>query len=114
LKNYEALVIFPSRIRDEELTSAIAHIEEDIVKANGTIVGHKVMGKRTFSRPLKKEDSGIYTWIGFQLDPLAIDGLKKRTALNDQVFRMQVLVAEESRMTKYAPKADAAPAEAKA
>ena len=54
-----------------------------------------MLGRRQFSRPMKKEDSGQYARVDFDLDPGSVKALLARFKLNESIFRLQIVAADE-------------------
>ena len=118
MKAYDGMIIFPSSLKDDVLEGALERVRGEIEKLEGSVDDTTVLGERTFARPMKKRHSGRYVRMFFRLDPARIDGLLARLKLNEQVFRIQILVADEKKVAavkaaKAAKAAPAAPAENK-
>ena len=60
------------------------------------------LGKRLFSRPMSKKDSGVYVKVRMELDPAKVDELVNRYHLVEEVFRVQILAVDERREAKIA------------
>ena len=95
LKKYDATLIFPNSLRDENLTKAIDRVKEEISKLGGEIPETKVVGRRQFARPMKKRESGQYVRMQLGLDPTSIAALLARFKLNNDIFRAQIVCASE-------------------
>jgi len=95
LKTYEAMIIFPSTLKEEVLQKSIEQIQGEITKLKGTIKETRILGKRQFARQLKKKDSGEYVRIDFQLAPESVSPLLTRFKLNETMFRIQLVAADE-------------------
>ena len=115
MKAYDGMIIFPSSLKDDVLEGALERVRGEIEKLEGSVDDTTVLGERTFARPMKKRHSGRYVRMFFRLDPARIDGLLARLKLNEQVFRIQILVADEKKVAavKAAKAAKAAAAENK-
>jgi ribosomal protein S6 len=98
LKTYEALFIFSSQHKEAELDKVVDKAKDEIVRLGGDITGTRVLGKKTFARPMKKRDTGNYIRVGFFLDASKIDALLARYKLNEDVFRVQITVADPTKM----------------
>lgn len=92
---YEGLFIFPETMSEEELDQAIAGVKLELDKLDGTLKSTTRMGKKTFSRPLKKQKAGQYVVMGFELDGSRIDAFKLRLKLATSAFRSQFVKADE-------------------
>ena len=77
------------------MTGILDKIKGEIEKLGGEVLSVDIKGRRTFARPMSKRDSGIYVLQMFNLDTTNVDKLLARCKLNDDVFRVQIIVAPE-------------------
>lgn len=96
MSKYEAMIIFPESMKDEELDAAFEAVAVEIEKLGGTVENKTRMGRRLFARPLKKHAAGQYAVLGFLLDGAKIAPLRARLKLNEEVFRVQIVRAVEA------------------
>lgn len=96
MKQYEGMYIFPAALNEESLEEAIASACKEINKLGGAIVNTTPMGKRNFSRPMGKKDNGQYVLIRFDLDGENISPLLARYSLQGEVFRVQIISADNT------------------
>ena len=68
-----------------------------MARLGGTILSTESLGKRTFSRPMKKRESGVYVKVRFEMDPSKVAELVNRYKLVEEVFRVQILAVDERR-----------------
>lgn len=94
MNTYQGLFIFPVSLDEQSLEKAVDRVCEDIVKLGGQVDGRRVIGRRSFARPMKKQDSGYYARITFSADPAAASAFLARCKLNDTLFRVQIVKAE--------------------
>lgn len=97
MKKYDGLYIFVDSAKDEALDKQIEKVCGEITRLSGTVLDTQVLGKRSFARPMKKRENGIYVKIRFAMDPAQIKTLIARYRLAEEVFRVQVLVVDERR-----------------
>ncbi|MDD2600021.1 MAG: 30S ribosomal protein S6 [Kiritimatiellae bacterium] len=95
MKKYDGLYIFAGSARDEVLDKAIESATAEITNLSGKILSTEVLGKKTFARPMKKRDNGVFVKIRFELAPTSIAALTRRYKLVDEVFRVQILAVDE-------------------
>ena len=89
MKRYEGLFILETAGKEESLKDAIDKISAEITSAGGKVETVQKMDKRNFSRVAnKKHTAGNYVNIIFETNPSALDQLKHRFALNEEVFRV--------------------------
>jgi ribosomal protein S6 len=100
MKKYEALYIFVGIAKDDALNAYLEKALDEVARVGGTVLSTDVIGKRTFSRPMKKRESGVYVKVRLELDPARIEELVKRYRLVEDVFRVQILAVDERREAK--------------
>lgn len=89
MKRYEGLFILETAGKEEGLKDTIDKISAEITSAGGKVETVQKMDKRNFSRVAnKKHTAGNYVNIIFESNPSALDQLKHRFAMNDEVFRV--------------------------
>jgi len=89
VKRYEGLFILENAGKEEGLKDSIDKISAEITSAGGKVETVQKMDKRNFSRVAdKKHGSGYYVNVIFESAPSALDQLKHRFALNEEVFRV--------------------------
>jgi ribosomal protein S6 len=89
VKRYEGLFIFDTAGKEEGLKDAIDKISTEITNAGGKVETVQKMDKRNFSRVAnKKHSAGFYVNVIFETQPSALDQLKHRFAMNNEVFRV--------------------------
>ena len=114
MKKYDALYIFVGIAKDDALEVNLDKALAEVERFGGNILEKVSLGRRSFSRPMKKRDSGIYVKVRLELDPANVDALIKRYKLIEEVFRVQILAVDERREAKIAQeRADRAERQAK-
>ena len=73
-----------------------------MTRLGGNILEKVSLGKRAFSRPMKKRENGVYGTVRMELDPLKVDELVNRYHLVEEVFRVQILAVDDRREAKIA------------
>ena len=116
MKKYDALYIFVGIAKDDVLEANLEKALAEVTRLGGNVLEKVQLGKRVFSRPMKKRESGVYVKVRLELDPAKVDELVKRYKLVEEVFRVQFLAVDERREALLAAQRDAAAkrAEAKA
>lgn len=97
MKAYEALFIFSPSLQDEALEKILERIRGEITKLKGVIHATQPTGERTFARPLKRKQSGLFVNMDFSVDPQAITPLLARFKLNEDIFRVRILRVDKPR-----------------
>ncbi len=89
MKRYEGLFILNTAGKEDGVKDIVDKISTEIASAGGTVGTVQKMDKRPFARVAnKKHSSGFYVNVIFESQPEAIDQLRHRFALNDDIFRV--------------------------
>jgi len=89
VKRYEGLFILETAGKEEGIKDAIDKISSEITAVGGKVETVQKMEKKNFARVAnKKHNSGFYVNIIFESQPSALDQLKHRLAMNEDVFRV--------------------------
>ena len=102
MKKYDALYIFVGIAKDDVLEAHLEKALAEVTRLGGNVLEKVQLGKRVFSRPMKKRDSGVYVKVRLELDPAKVDELVKRYKLVEEVFRVQILAVDDRREAKIA------------
>ncbi len=97
MNKYEGLYIFAGSAKDDVLDKQIDKARGEITRLSGNVLSTDVLGKKSFARPMRKRDSGVYVKIRFELDPAQVSTLVSRYHLVEEIFRVQILVVDERR-----------------
>ncbi len=96
MKRYEGLFILETAGKEEGIKDVIDKISSEITTAGGKIETVQKMDKKNFTRVAdKKHTAGFYVNIIFESDAKAVQQLRTRFALNDDVFRVMFTAAPE-------------------
>ncbi len=99
MKRYEGLFIVDTAGKEETVKDTIDKISAEIASLGGKVETVQKMDKKAFARVANKRHSaGFYVNIIFELPPAAIDPLKHRFAMNDDVFRVMFSSAPEPKI----------------
>src|SRR3954470_18853955 len=89
MKRYEGLFILETSGKEEGIKDTIDKISSEITSAGGKVETVQKMDKRSFTRVAdKKHNAGFYVNIIFESEPAAVNQLKSRFSLNEEVFRV--------------------------
>ncbi|MEK7850045.1 MAG: 30S ribosomal protein S6 [Candidatus Omnitrophota bacterium] len=104
MKKYEAMFIIKPDLKDEEKSSVMKSIKEQISKHQGNVTQDQLWAER---RKLAYDifpigggtrfKEGMYYLVNFDSDPLAITTLKTNYSLNEHILRFLILKAEEKK-----------------
>ena len=102
MKKYDALYIFVGIAKDDVLEANLEKALTEVTRLGGNVLEKVQLGKRMFSRPMKKRESGVYVKVRLELDPSKVDELVKRYKLVEEVFRVQILAVDDRREARIA------------
>ena len=102
MKKYDALYIFVGIAKEDVLEANLEKALAEVTRVGGNVLEKVSLGRRAFSRPLGKRDSGVYVKVRMELDPSKVDELVNRYHLVEEVFRVQILAVDERREAKIA------------
>jgi ribosomal protein S6 len=89
VKRYEGLFILDTAGKEETIKDTIDKLAAEITAQGGKVETVQKMDKKSFMRVAdKKHNAGFYVNIIFEIAPSAVDQLKRRFAMNDEVFRV--------------------------
>lgn len=89
MKRYEGLFILDTAGKEETIKDSIDKLSAEIGAQGGKVETVQKMDKKSFMRVAdKKHNAGFYVNIIFEGQPTLIDQLKRRFAMNDEVFRV--------------------------
>ena len=99
MKTYDALYIFVGVAKDDALEANLEKALAEVTRLGGNIIAKDSLGRRTFARPMKKHENGVYVKVRLELDADKVDELVKRYKLVEEVFRVQILAVDARRET---------------
>jgi ribosomal protein S6 len=102
MKKYDALYIFVGIAKDDVLEANLDKALAEVTRLGGNILEKVQLGKRMFSRPMKKRENGVYVKVRLELDPAKVEELVNRYKLVEEVFRVQILAVDDRREAKIA------------
>ena len=108
MKKYDALYIFVNAAREDAIEPLLEKVSGDITRLGGNVLGSELLGRKTFARVMKKKEGGVYVRVRFELDPAKVAELRARYALNDEIFRVQILAVDDRREAVLAAQREAA------
>jgi len=89
VKRYEGLFILDTAAKEEGIKDTIDRISGEITNLGGKLETVQKMDKKSFSRVANKRHSaGFYVNIIFEGQPSMLPQLKRRFAMNEDVFRV--------------------------
>ena len=102
MRKYDALYIFVGAVRDDAVEANLEKALAEVARLGGEVLEKVSLGKRSFSRPIRKRESGVYVKVRFSMDPAKVEELVKRYRLVEEVFRVQILAVDDRREVRLA------------
>ena len=94
MKRYEGLFILETAGKEEGIKDAVDKITAEITSLGGKVETVQKMDKKSFSRVANKRHSaGFYVNIIFEGQPSLPDQIRRRFAMDEDVFRVLVTKA---------------------
>lgn len=94
MKRYEGLFILHTAGREEKLKETIDKISAEITATGGKVETVQKMEKKAFARVAdRKNNSGFYVNVVFEIEPGAVSQLRHRFVTNEDVFRVVFTLA---------------------
>ena len=97
MRTYEGVIIFHQAADDDALTKRIDVVRGEVEKLEGKVDSFTRMGKNMFERPLKKQQSGIFVLMVFEMDPEKIPMLRERCKFNESILRVHIVTARRGK-----------------
>jgi len=89
VKRYEGLFILDTAGKEEGIKDTIDKISAEITTLGGKVETVQKMDKKSFARVSnKKYAAGFYVNVIFEGQPTLLEQLRRRFAMNDDVFRV--------------------------
>jgi ribosomal protein S6 len=95
LKAYEMMFILSSAHKDDAVAKIEEKIKNELARVNASIKTVDNLGVRTFGRPIKGMESGLYIRMDVEMDPANVAALSGRLKLNEDIARFQIVVAPD-------------------
>ena len=105
METYEAMYIFPDRLKDDEVDGVLKNARGEIERLEGQVVSGTRLGRRPFARPIKKTNYGHYAVVIFTINKKHIPTLQARARLNEEVLRVQIVRKQTPPVVAASPEA---------
>ncbi|MGA0333198.1 MAG: 30S ribosomal protein S6 [Kiritimatiellia bacterium] len=89
MNRYEAMVILPESLTEDEIEQGLDRLTATVKKLGGQASKASRMGRKTFARPMHKQTVGEYALLRFELDGEKIAELQSILKLDESIFRVQ-------------------------
>jgi len=100
MKTYELTYIVSSEITAEEVEAETKNIEFFIQDKKGIILKSEKPSPRTLAYPIKKQSSGFFSVLEFQLEPEHLGELKEKLQKDDKIIRHMLIIKDPVKIQK--------------
>ncbi|MEW5692198.1 MAG: 30S ribosomal protein S6 [Candidatus Hydrogenedentota bacterium] len=100
LNSYEAVLVFPIDITDEEKNNIVEIIRKNITPAGGNITSENTLYKRTLTYKVKKKQEGIYYLIEFASAGDAISQIDSQLRIQEKLLTFIIVRKEKHKLRK--------------
>ncbi|MEK7540857.1 MAG: 30S ribosomal protein S6 [Patescibacteria group bacterium] len=100
MKPYELTYIISSEITAEEAEAKAKDIESFIQEKEGVILKSEKPSPRTLAYPIKKQGSGFFSGLEFQLEPEHLDELKEKIQKDGKIIRHILIIKKPAKIQK--------------
>lgn len=87
MKLYEGMFLINPELDEAAVSKEVEAIKNEIVKEKGEIDNVINLGRRKMTYDIQKKSQALYMLIIFKIDTQAIDGLKKKFNLDQNLLR---------------------------
>ncbi len=95
MKLYEGMFLINPELDGESLEKEVSAIKNEIEKEGGEVDEIKPQGKRKLAYPINKKTHANYVLIYFKTPPEALDRLKRKFRLNQNIFRALIFIKDK-------------------
>ncbi len=103
MRTYDATFIFLTSMTEEAIEKTLARIGDEVSRLGGAVLNTEALGRRSFARPMRKQEAGFYYKVVLSLDPDNVDPLLGRFKLVDGIFRVQIVHGKAPEVAETAP-----------
>lgn len=100
MKPYELTYIISSEISGELAESTAKEIETFIQGKEGVIIKSEKITPKTLSYNIKKQSSGFFGVVEFQLEPEHVEELKTKLEKDDKIIRHMLVIKNPPKIQK--------------
>jgi len=90
VNRYEAMVILPESLTEDEIEQGLDTLTAAVKKLGGEAGKASRMGRKTFARPMDKQTVGEYALLRFELDGEKVDAFLDSLKRDERIFRIQI------------------------
>ena len=94
MRAYEIVYVIRPDLTDEERTNKVERIYSLITENGGKIEETDDWGKRSLAYEIRHYTEGYYGLTTFRLPPQAVEPLKERLNIDEEILRYQIVVSQ--------------------
>ncbi len=100
MKSYELTYIISSGLTTDEVANVMKETESFIQSKEGVILSSEKTAAQTLAYPIKKQSSGYFSTVIFQLEEGNVKELKAKLDLQKEILRSVILVKKPAKIMK--------------
>ena len=100
MKPYELTYIISSEITSEQAEEESKNIESLIQSKEGIILKSVKVAPKTLAYPIKKQSSGFFGVLEFQLEPENLGEIKEKIQKNGKIIRHMIIINNPPKIQK--------------
>ena len=100
MKPYELTYIISSEMTSEQAELESKNIESFVKDKGGIVLKLEKISPKTLAYPIKKQSSGFFGVLEFQLEPEHIVELKEKIQKNNEIIRHMIIINNPAKIQK--------------
>ena len=92
MKRYEGMFLINPELDEDGIGKEVETIKGEITKEKGEVEETKLLGRRKMTYSIKKQDYAVYALLYFKVAEKAIDRLRRKYHLNQNVLRELIFI----------------------
>ena len=94
MNNYEGIFVIDPELNEEDQGKIQDSIKEGITKQSGVVESVENWGKKKLAYKVSKRRDGVYYFVKFKAEPVAISKMNKGYKLNESILKTLIINME--------------------
>lgn len=94
MSDYEGIFVVDPELKEEDLQKVEDSIKDTIAKQSGVVENVEKWGKKKLAYRINRRRDGVYLYVRFKADPLAISKMNKAYELNESILKTLIINTE--------------------
>ncbi|MBN1522118.1 MAG: 30S ribosomal protein S6 [Candidatus Aureabacteria bacterium] len=95
MKLYEGMFLINPELDENGVQNQVETIKNEIIREKGEIQEVHVIGRRKMAYSIEKQSHAVYVLLYFKVDPEAVDTLRRRYHLDQNILRELVFLKDK-------------------